>query len=83
MEKWYCMCLYVYSFTSYDMSAILDLLNIAPKAGVRLGSAKTQKDMALAIRDPNLVLLERFEQFRGNYMYELSSLTNYCYLNVV
>ena len=45
------------------MAAILDLSNMAPI----LAPAKNQKYMTLATSGPNLVLVERFEQFRGKY----------------
>ena len=52
------------------MAAILNLSNMAPMAGVQLGSSEKQKYMALAIRGTNLVLLG---QFGGIYV--LSPLT--------
>ena len=44
-----------------------------PRREPSLAPAKNQKYMPLATSGPNLVLVERFEQFRGKY--GLSSLT--------
>ena len=52
------------------MAAILDLSNMAPTVGAQLGN---QTYMTLATSGLNLVLVERFEQFKGEYW--LSPLT--------
>ena len=53
------------------MTAILDLSNMAPQAGVQLGSRERLNYMTLAISGPNLVLLGRFKQ-----LYDLAPMTN-------
>ena len=55
------------------MAAILDFSNMAPTAGVQLGTREKSKVYDLGCGS-NLVLVERFEQFRGKY--GLSPLTN-------
>ena len=56
------------------MAAILDLSNMAPTAGAQLGSRKKSKVYNLGYMWSQLVLVERFEQFRCKY--GLSPLTS-------